>query len=168
MIQSGKELEFETRNDLPGATRSSMVGMLNALLADISDLSSQLKQAHWNVKGPNFIALHKLFDDIVEDVREHGDELAERAVTLGGVALGTVRMAAERSTLAEYPADISAGSDHVRAVSDALATFGAHVRESISIAEEAGDADTADLCTEISRAIDKWLWFVEAHAQAEA
>ncbi|MFG0285686.1 MAG: DNA starvation/stationary phase protection protein Dps [Phycisphaerales bacterium JB039] len=168
MIQSGKELEFETRNDLPGAVRSDMVGMLNALLADASDLASQLKQAHWNVKGPSFIALHKLFDDIVDDVREYGDELAERAVSLGGIALGTVRMAAERSTLVEYPADISAGSDHVRATSDALATFGAHVRESIKIAEEAGDADTADLCTEISRGIDKWLWFVEAHGQAEA
>ena len=168
MIQSGKELEFETRNDLPGSIRSPMVGMLNALLADASDLSSQMKQAHWNVKGPSFIALHKLFDDVVADVHGYADELAERAVSLGGVALGTVRMAAERTSLAEYPADISAGSDHVRAASDALATFGAHVREAISRAEEAGDADTADLCTEISRGIDKWLWFVEAHGQAEA
>ncbi len=166
MATKAAALPFETRNDLDGATRARVIEFLNEALADAVDLATQLKQAHWNVKGPNFIGLHRLFDEIVEDVREHSDEIAERAVALGGVALGTARIAADRSELAEYPADISAGSEHVRAVSAALARFGARARESIGAAEEAGDADTADLFTGISRAIDKWLWFVEAHGQA--
>lgn len=157
---------FDTHNDLGAEARSQMVNLLNEALADAVDLSTQLKQAHWNVKGPHFIGLHKLFDDIVEDVREHADEIAERAVALGGVALGTARLAADRSRLSEYPADIASGPDHVKAVSEALATFAAKTREAIDTADEAGDMATSDLFTEITRAIDKWLWFVEAHGQA--
>lgn len=167
MIQkTAKEVAFGTRNDLSPAARSQMVELLNESLADAVDLATQLKQAHWNVKGPTFIALHELFDDIVADVREHSDEIAERAVALGGVAMGTARLAADRSRLSEYPADIASGPDHVRAVSEALAAFGARTREAIDTADEAGDMATSDLFTEVTRAIDKWLWFVEAHTQA--
>jgi starvation-inducible DNA-binding protein len=166
MIQKTREVAFGTRNDLSSAVRSQMIDLLNEALADAVDLSTQLKQAHWNVKGPNFIGLHKLFDKIVGAVREYADDIAERAVALGGVALGTARRSADRSRLAEYPAGISAGQDHVRAVSDALASFGARTREATDTADEAGDMATSDLFIEITRAIDKWLWFVEAHGQA--
>ena len=158
---------FKTKNDIPEATRVKVVELLNARLADCIDLQTQTKLAHWNVKGPNFIALHELFDQINEDVEDYVDDIAERAVQLGGVAEGTARMAAKRSSLAEYPAMAVDGRSHVEALSSALAAFGAAARKGIDQANELGDLDTADLFTEISRGIDKWLWFVEAHLQAE-
>jgi len=158
---------FKTKNDIPAATRVKVVELLNARLADCIDLQTQTKQAHWNVKGPNFIALHELFDQINEDVEDYVDDIAERAVQLGGLAEGTARMAAKRSSLAEYPAMAVDGRSHVEALSSALAAFGAAARKGIDQANELGDLDTADLFTEISRGIDKWLWFVEAHLQAE-
>ena len=158
---------FKTKNDIPEATRVKVVELLNARLADCIDLQTQTKQAHWNVKGPNFIALHELFDQINEDVEDYVDDIAERAVQLGGLAEGTARMAAKRSSLAEYPAMAVDGRSHVEALSSALAAFGAAARKGIDQANELGDLDTADLFTEISRGVDKWLWFVEAHLQAE-
>jgi len=158
---------FKTKNNLMESKREQLAALLNARLADTLDLASQAKQAHWNVKGPSFIALHKLFDDVVEDLREYADEIAERAVQLGGVAMGTARLAAERSSLPEYPHDISSGRDHVEALSTALGRYGASVRAAIERAEELGDAGTADLFTQVSRGVDKWLWFVEAHAQSD-
>ncbi len=157
---------FKTKNDLSEAIRVKAIELLNARLADAIDLQSQTKQAHWNVKGPNFIALHKLFDEINEDVEGYVDDIAERAVQLGGVAEGTVRMAAKKSTLSEYPAAVD-GRGHVEALSSVLAAFGKSVRKAIGDAGDFGDLDTADLFTEISRGVDKWLWFVEAHLQAE-
>ena len=158
---------FKTKNDLPEATRGKMVELLNARLADSIDLQTQAKQAHWNVKGPNFIALHELFDKINEEVEDYVDDIAERAVQLGGIAEGTARMVAKRSSLAEYPVMSVDGRGHVEALSSALVAFGAAARKGIDQANELGDLDTADLFTEISRGIDKWLWFVEAHCQAE-
>jgi starvation-inducible DNA-binding protein len=159
---------FKTKNDLPEATRTQAIALLNARLADCKDLQTQVKQAHWNVKGPSFIALHELFDKINDAVEEYVDEIAERAVQLGGVAEGTARMVAKRSTLAEYPANVSQGRGHAEALSSALAAFGKAARKGIGEANELGDLDTADLFTEVSRGIDKWLWFVEAHLQAES
>ena len=158
---------FKTKNDLSEATRVKAIELLNARLADCTDLQTQTKQAHWNVKGPTFIALHELFDKINEDVEDYVDEIAERAVQLGGVADGTVRMVAKRSSLAEYPASAVDGRSHVEALSSALAAFGKSARKAIDQANELNDLDTADLFTEVSRGIDKWLWFVEAHLQAE-
>jgi starvation-inducible DNA-binding protein len=158
---------FKTKNDLPEATRAKAVELLNARLADCKDLETQTKQAHWNVKGPHFIGLHELFDKVNEAVAEYVDEIAERAVQLGGVAEGTARMVAKRSTLPEYPANAIDGRSHVDALSSALAAFGKGARKAIDDANEFGDLDTADLFTEVSRGIDKWLWFVEAHLQAE-
>jgi starvation-inducible DNA-binding protein len=158
---------FSTKNDLPAEARARMVNLMNARLADCIDLQTQCKQAHWNVKGPSFIGLHKLFDDINSDVEEYVDLLAERAVQLGGVAEGTARCAAERSSLSEYPMNISEGEEHVDALSTALARFGQVCRQGIEEADETSDADTADILTEISRGVDKWLWFVEAHQQGE-
>ncbi len=157
---------FPTRNDLPDGARAELVDLLNARLADAFDLYSQLKQAHWNVKGSDFIQLHELYDAVAESVLGFVDEIAERATALGGLAKGTTRMAAEASTLDEYPEDAVAGLDTVEVVADRLAAFGQAVREGIQRGEEQGDMDTADLFTEISRSIDKHLWFVEAHLQA--
>jgi starvation-inducible DNA-binding protein len=157
---------YETLNDLPKEARTELVELLNQRLADVADLLSQVKQAHWNVKGPNFIGLHKLFDEIYEDVGEYVDSIAERIAQLGGTAEGTVRVAARRSRLEEYPLDIADGAAHVQALSKALATFGHEARVSIDEAQALDDADTADLFTEVSRGIDKWLWMVEAHGQA--
>src|SRR5262249_12688827 len=158
---------FKTKNDLAEGTRVQAVELLNARLADCKDLQKQVKQAHWNVKGPNFISLHELFDKINDDVEDYVDEIAERAVQLGGTAEGTARMAAKRSSLTEYPASAVDGRSHVDALSSVLASFGKSARKAIDEASGLGDLDTADLFTEISRGIDKWLWFVEAHLQAE-
>jgi starvation-inducible DNA-binding protein len=158
---------METKNDLPEATRAKIVELLNARLADCKDLQTQAKQAHWNVKGPNFIALHKLFDEINADVENYVDDIAERAVQLGGIAEGTARMVAKRSSLPEYPLSATDGRSHVKALSSALAAFGKSARKGIEEANELADLDTADLFTEVSRGIDKWLWFVEAHLHDE-
>jgi starvation-inducible DNA-binding protein len=157
---------FKTKNDLSKDARSKAVKLLNERLADCIDLQTQTKQAHWNVKGPSFIALHELFDKVNEAVEDYVDEIAERAVQLGGVAEGTARMVARRSSLAEYPEAVD-GPSHVEALASALAAFGKSARKAIDAANEIGDLDTADVFTEVSRGIDKWLWFVEAHAQAE-
>ena len=157
-----------TRNDLPESDRSEAVALLNQRLADCIDLQTQCKQAHWNVKGPSFIALHKLFDEVNEDVEEYVDLIAERVVQLGGIAEGTVGIVAKRSSLIDYPLALSSGSEHVAALSDALAMFGRTARVGIEEMNELEDADSADILTEISRGVDKWLWFVEAHQQGEA
>jgi len=156
---------FPTRVDIPEAARTELVELLNARLADTFDLYSQLKQAHWNVKGSDFIQLHALYDEIAAGVIEYVDEIAERATALGGLALGTARMAAEATTLEEYPVDAVGGMETVRMVADRLGAYASAVREAISRSEALDDADTADLFTEVSRAIDKHLWFVEAHLQ---
>src|ERR1043166_2752347 len=159
---------FTTRNDLPKASRTQVADLLNRRLADAIDLQCQCKQAHWNVKGPAFIALHKLFDDVYADVAEYVDLLAERIVQLGGVAHGTVRDAAENSELDEYPPSISSGEDHVKCLSAAVAAFGSRMRIAIGETDDLDDTATADICTEITRGTDKWLWFIEAHTQARA
>jgi starvation-inducible DNA-binding protein len=158
---------FKTKNDLSEDSRAKAIELLNARLADAVDLQTQTKQAHWNVKGPNFIGLHELFDKINEDVEDNVDEIAERVVQLGGVAEGTARMAAKRSSLSEYPTKTVDGRSHVEALSSVLAAFGKSVRKAITDANDLGDLDTANMFTEISCGIDKWLWFVEAHQQAE-
>ena len=157
---------YETENDLSAANRLELNALLNQRLASAVDLQSQMKQAHWNVKGPSFIALHELFDKVDEAVEAYVDLIAERVVQLGGIAEGTVRVAAARSRLPEYPLAIADGLAHVEGVARALSTFGQEIRASIDEANELDDADTADLFTEVSRGIDKWLWFVEAHSQA--
>lgn len=156
----------KTKIDIATDKRESLVEMLNARLADAVDLQSQAKQAHWNVKGMNFIALHELFDQVATEVTGHVDTIAERITTLGGTALGTVRVAASKSALSEYPLEITDGGAHVEALSSALAEFGKRVRANIDEANNLGDADTGDLFTEVSRGIDKMLWFIEAHQQA--
>jgi starvation-inducible DNA-binding protein len=156
-----------TRIDLPASTREKVIGLLNQNLADSLDLQMQAKQAHWNVKGSSFIALHELFDKVAEAAEDAADLLAERATALAGVAEGTVQVLAKRSRLAAYPLDISRGRDHVAKLSDAIAAVGKNARAAIDESNKLGDLSTADVFTEISRELDKLLWFVEAHIQAE-
>ena len=158
---------YRTKIDIADNVRASIIGELSAALADSVDLSAQVKQAHWNVKGPSFIALHQLFDDIATDVRDYTDLIAERIVTLGGNANGSVHEASGKSRLPAYPNDISTGANHVEALGTALATYAKHLRAGIDTTAEQGDAVTADVLTEIVRGTDKWLWMVEAHRQAE-
>lgn len=157
---------YETQNDISQKRRSELSALMNQRLASAVDLQMQMKQAHWNVKGPSFIALHELFDKVARSVESYMDMIAERIVQLGGIAEGTVRVSAVRSLLEEYPLTIADGMAHVGAVAKALSTFGHDARSTINEATELDDADTADLFTEISRGIDQWLWFVEAHSQA--
>jgi starvation-inducible DNA-binding protein len=157
---------YETENDISKERRSELNALMNRRLADAVDLQMQMKQAHWNVKGPSFIGLHELFDKVAKSVEGYVDQIAERIAQLGGIAEGTVRMAASRTRLSEYPLEIAEGMAHVEAVARALSTFGKEVRTTIDEANALDDADTADLFTEISRGTDQWLWFVEAHSQA--
>jgi starvation-inducible DNA-binding protein len=158
---------YPTKNDLPETTRRQMIDLCNARLADAIDLQTQTKQAHWNVKGPDFIALHELFDRVNGDVEDYVDLLAERAVQLGGSVEGTARSVAKRTTLPEYPVKGGSGRQHVDALSSALAAFGKLMRSAIEESQRVNDQDTNDIFIEISRGVDKWLWMVEAHLQSE-
>lgn len=158
---------FDTRNDLDRDTRIEMVEMLNQTLADATDLMTQTKQAHWNVKGREFQQLHELFDEQAALLQAHMDILAERATALGGSATGTVHMAASESRIDEYPEDVVMDLEVVDALADRFAFHAEKLRADIERAGDAGDEDTADLYTELSRDIDKQLWFLEAHLQDE-
>ena len=156
---------YKTKIDLPEKTRRNVITVLNERLADAIDLQSQVKQAHWNVKGPHFIALHELFDKISAAILENIDDIAERVTSLGGTAEGTVAVASKRSKLKNYPLSITAGRDHLVYLSTQLSVFGKLIRAAIDDTDQLGDADTADLFTGISRQLDKYLWFLEAHLQ---
>ena len=156
---------FKTSVDIPADSRTKINRILNQHLADSFDLMSQTKQAHWNVKGSDFWQLHKLFDELAERAAEWVDEFAERVTALGGYATGTVRMGAAASRLPEFPTEITDSMDYVRALAERLAAFTNSAREAIDQIDELGDADTADLFTEVSRCADKYLYFLEAHLQ---
>lgn len=154
---------FDTRNDLSADTRTKAVRLLNARLAEAIDLGLQAKHAHWNVKGPHFIALHELFDKLAGEIGEYVDLIAERVTALGGAAGGTLGAVVRGTRLPAYPESVSDGLAHVAALAGAVAGFGGKVRSAIDEAEEFGDADTADLFTQVSRETDKQLWLLEAH-----
>ena len=160
-----KTRQFPTRIEIPANKREALCELLNGHLADTFDLMSQVKQAHWNVKGKDFYQLHLLFDEIAGELDEFVDEIAERCTSLGGYATGTARMAAESSRIPEYPTDVVEGRDHVEALVERVAIYAASVREAIDESDKLGDPSTADLYTEISRTADKRLWFLEAHIQ---
>ena len=154
-----------TRNDLKSNVRKVSIELLNARLADAIDLALLTKQAHWNLKGPQFIAIHEMLDGFRTTVDGHVDTIAERAVQLGGMAQGTIQTVAEKTTLKAYPTNISKTKDHLAALIDAYSTAAKAARAAIDEADEAGDADTADIFTAFSRDLDKSLWFLEAHVQ---
>src|SRR5579862_7730503 len=155
-----------TKIDLPAAKREALVKLLNQELATLTDLQSQSKQAHWNVRGPHFISLHELFDETYKEVSGYVDMTAERIGALGGIAEGTLSQALKHTKLNAYPEDIVDGSAHVAALSTSVAAAAKFSRAGIDFAEEHGDTCSADLYTEITRGLDQRLWFLEAHLQA--
>jgi starvation-inducible DNA-binding protein len=157
----------KTKNDLPEKVRVNVAGLLQERLADAIDLVSHAKQAHWNVKGPSFIALHELFDKVYANAGDYADLLAERIAQLGGTVQGTTRAVAKQTQLPEYPQTLTNGREHAEALAHSLAYFSSVVRQGIDRADDMGDKATADIFTEISRGVDKDLWFVEAHLQAD-
>jgi starvation-inducible DNA-binding protein len=156
---------YHSHIDIAEEARKELVGILNQQLADTFDLYSQTKQAHWNVKGEDFYSLHKFYDDLAESLENYVDTIAERVTALGGVALGTVRMAAEHSTLDELTTDIVSGIDTLKALIERYAAYAASNRQALARAGELGDPTTEDLLTEISRVVDKNLYFLESHIQ---
>ncbi|MFW5937983.1 MAG: DNA starvation/stationary phase protection protein Dps [Halanaeroarchaeum sp.] len=163
--QSTDELPFTTRNDIDPDVRTEVVGALNQALADTTDLQTQVKHAHWNVRGMQFQQLHQQFDEQAALLAAQADTIAERLTALGGLAHGTARQAAAASRLEEYPENATDGAECVVALADRFAAHGANLREWIDATAALGDADTSDLYTELSREIDKQLWFLEAHLQ---
>ena len=156
----------KTSNALDSNVKSASIALLNARVADTIDLALATKQAHWNIKGPNFMSVHLMLDTLRADVDEYVDTMAERAVQLGGTALGTTQTTAKSTTLPPYPTDISRIDDHIKAMVERTSHVANAVRGNIEEADEAGDADTADIFTEVSRGLDKWLWFLESHIVA--
>lgn len=150
---------------LQSNTKAQMIELLNARLADAIDLALITKQAHWNLKGPTFIAVHEFLDEVRDDLDEHVDIIAERVAQLDGIALGTVQKVAEKTTLPPYPTDIRAVNDHLLALTEHFGRVSKSAREGIDTADEAGDADTADILTAYSRVLDKNLWFIKSHLQ---
>jgi starvation-inducible DNA-binding protein len=155
----------KTANTLSKNIRVKSAAMLNRHLAAAIDLHAQVKQAHWNVRGPTFIAIHELFDRVADAVEGYWDTIAERAAALGGTAEGTIQTAVEHSFLDRYRLGIADAGAHIAAVTGGLATFGESVRKAIDETASDGDADTSDVFTEISRGIDQQLWLVESHRQ---
>jgi starvation-inducible DNA-binding protein len=156
---------YKSHNDLNSNAKTVSIGILNARLADAIDLALLTKQAHWNIKGPNFIALHEMIDGFRTELDEHVDTMAERIVQLGGTALGTTEAVASASRLEPYPTNIYASTAHLAELIDRYGRVANTVRAAIDETGNAGDADTADLLTAFSRALDKTLWFLEAHVQ---
>jgi starvation-inducible DNA-binding protein len=156
---------YQSHNDLPSNAKAVSIGVLNARLADSIDLALLTKQAHWNIKGPQFIALHEMIDSFRTEIDSHVDTMAERVVQLGGTALGTTQAVAATTTLARYPTDIYTTRDHLAALIERYGKVASSVRAAIDETGEAGDADTNDLLIAFSRALDKALWFLEAHIQ---
>jgi starvation-inducible DNA-binding protein len=154
---------FSTRNDLPTETRAEVISTLNQSLADFADLYSQVKYAHWNIKGPNFIAIHKLLDEFAESLEEAIDEIAERATSLGGLATGTLRQAAAASKLAEFPGDVYEALKVVAVLADRYAALAKSTRANIKATDELGDDVTSDYYTSWAKSLDQSLWFLEAH-----
>ncbi len=157
--------QVETRIDIPAPAREQLTTMLNQQLADTFDLYSQTKQAHWNVKGPEFYQLHKLFDELAELILEDVDLIAERVTALGGVAMGTAHMAAQSSRLPEFPGRPVQAMACVEVLAVRYASLAETTRAAINIASERQDETTANMLQEISHGLDKSLWFLEAHLQ---
>lgn len=160
------EKTFKTSIDIPEGKRAQIIEILNARLADTTDLKTQTKHAHWNVKGPQFFQLHELFDQIAPHFDDYADLIAERAAQLGGVANGTLREAAAGSSIPEYDLSAVTGQEHLKALIKNIGKFASLVRESLEETDKLGDKDAADIFTEVSRQVDKDLWFLEAHLQA--
>lgn len=145
--------------------RKTAISELNGRLADGLALSLAIKQAHWNLKGPNFIAVHELLDVVYARLQEHLDIFAERVQILDGTALGTAEVVARATTLKEYPTDLTKSADHLKEICARMRDHGEKLRMAVDTTDEAGDANTADIFTAASRTADKDLWFLESHLE---
>ena len=157
---------YASPNRLPEEAREKLTGSLNARLADGIDLHTQIKVAHWNIKGLHFAALHPLFETFAVSLANHNDTIAERAVTLGATAYGTARHVAKASTLPEYPQDTRRDRDHVKLLSERIEKYLDGLRETRGVGEKVGDTDTVDLLTGIISEFEKHDWFLRASLEA--
>lgn len=157
---------YKSPNPLPEDARVKLADSLNARLADGLDLHSQIKVAHWNIKGPQFAALHPLFETFAVSLAAHNDSIAERAVTLGAKAYGTVRHVAKISKLPEYPQETARDMDHVRLLSERIEKYLDGIRQSRGLGEELGDTDSVDLLTGIVTEFEKHAWFLRASLES--
>lgn len=157
--------DHQTRNDTKSNAKKVSLDVLQARLADGIDLALDIKQAHWNLKGPQFIGIHEMLDGFREALDDYNDKVAERITQLGGTARGTVQAVGKETQLSPYPLDTYAIADHLAALIDRYAVYANAVRKNIDDTDDAGDQGTADLFTEVSRGVDKQLWFLEAHVQ---
>ena len=160
-----KQTLHTTRISIPEKKRIELIAALNSTLASTADLYAQCKHAHWNVKGMDFIALHKLFDELAEEVEEQVDTIAERVTALGGTALGTIQSTVENSSLREYPTGTLTAEKHLEHLAHNFAILGELSRNNIKASEELEDMATNDLYIDLVRMLDKSLWFIEAHLQ---
>jgi starvation-inducible DNA-binding protein len=155
----------KTRNDLGENAKKTSINVLNGVLVDTIDLTNCVRMAHWTLRGPNFIGLHLMLEGFYNELFASSDDLAERLVQLGGTPDGTSQLVAEKTRLPPYPRDTTYTMTHVAELAERFAANAKAVREGIDATDEAGDADTADLLTETSRALDKKLWMLEAHIE---
>ena len=158
----------KTRNDLKSNTKTTIAALLNARLADTIDLALMTKQAHWNLRGRQFIAVHEMLDGFRTEIDGHVDTIAERVAQLGGIAFGTTQAVVQGSKLKPYPTDLVSVEDHIAALGERYGNLANSTRAAICTSDEAGDADTADIFTAVSRSLDKALWFLEAHEADKA
>jgi starvation-inducible DNA-binding protein len=167
-LQETSMKTHKTKNDLPSNAKSTVIGILNETLASVIDLALATKQAHWNLKGPQFIAVHELLDGFRTQLDDHGDTIAERVVQLGGTALGSLQSVSSTTKLKAYPTDIYKIHDHLDALIERYGDVANMIRKAIDDSDEAGDPTTADIFTAASRDLDKALWFLEAHVQEKS
>ena len=165
-LKEGRVKLHKTRNDLPSNAKTAVIEVLNARLADSIDLALATKQAHWNLRGKRFIAVHEMLDQFRTEIDTNSDTIAERVVQLGGVARGTTQTVADATTLKPYPLNLVKIDDHLSALAERYGKVANEVRAAIDTVDEAGDADSADILTGYSRALDKALWFIEAHLES--
>jgi starvation-inducible DNA-binding protein len=157
--------EHKTHNDTDSNAKKVSTELLNARVADGIDLALITKQAHWNLRGRQFIGIHEMLDKLRGDMDEYNDTMAERVVQLGGIALGTSQILAKKSTIKPYPTEAATIDEHLKALIERYGQFANDVRKNIDDTDDAGDSGTSDLFTEVSRGVDKWLWFLEAHVE---
>lgn len=163
MAKRKSDTRSAVKTDMTSNSKAEVIGLLNEQLAAAIDLALVTKQAHWNIKGAQFIAVHEMLDMFRAELDTHVDTIAERIPQLGGLALGIAQTVASMTPLKPYPTDITRIKDHLAALIERFENVGESAREAIDTADEAGDAGTADILTAYSRSLDKLTWFLQSH-----